>query len=169
MGILNVTPDSFSDGGCYPTPEKAIAHAHTMIAQGADYIDIGGESTRPGAQPLPLQQELDRILPVIEQLHQQTPTPHLRKIPTSPRSCAPAAVAAGATMINDIKALQAPAALQTCAELAVPICLMHMQGEPATMQQSPQYPDGVVQALQAFFSQRIQAATAHGIPPHRLC
>jgi dihydropteroate synthase len=170
MGVLNVTPDSFSDGGVFFDaghfdPRRAVAHAREMVQQGAAIIDIGGESTRPGAQPVSLQQELDRTIPVIEQLAQTVPVPI--SIDTSKPEVMRAAVAAGAGFINDVYALRAEGALTAAASLNVPICLMHMQGEPRTMQGDPQYRD-VVADVRAFLEQRIAAAEQAGIARDRI-
>jgi dihydropteroate synthase len=165
MGILNVTPDSFSDGGNYLSREQAIAHARAMVAEGADIIDIGGESTRPGAKSVSVQEELDRVIPVIEALHSEVAVP--LSIDTSKPEVMRTAVAAGAGFINDVYALRAPGALETAAELNVPVCLMHMQGEPRTMQDDPQYRD-VVTEVRDFLAARLAAAGAAGIARERL-
>ena len=133
MGILNITPDSFSDGGIFLSRENAVAHARRMAEEGADIIDVGGESTRPGAQPVPVQEELDRVIPVIEALRGKISLPI--SIDTSKPEVMRAAVAAGAGFINDVRALQDEGALATAASLHVPVCLMHMQGEPRRMQE----------------------------------
>lgn len=160
MGILNLTPDSFSDGGRYLDLGAAVDHALKMIDEGADIIDIGGESTRPGAQPLTASEEIDRVLPVIETIRQQTDTPV--SIDTSKAEVMQQAVQAGANMINDVRALREPGALEQCAELHVPVCLMHMQGQPRSMQQNPHY-DNVVDEVIAFLQQRIEDCVAAGI------
>src|SRR3990167_3559805 len=141
MGILNITPDSFSDGGVFLSPEKAIDQALRMAEEGADIVDVGGESTRPGARPVSVQEELDRVLPVVEALHGRIPLPI--SIDTSKPEVMRAAVAAGAGFINDVRALREPGALETATQLEVPVCLMHMQGEPRTMQDEPRYADVV--------------------------
>jgi len=165
MGILNLTPDSFSDGGLYDRKEAALVHARQMAAEGAAIIDVGGESTRPGARSVSEQQELDRVIPVLEALAGEL------DVPLSIDTCKPGvmreAVTAGAGLINDVAALRAPGALQAAAELQVPVCLMHMQGEPRTMQQSPQYGD-VVQDVMAFLRERILACQTAGIHRSRL-
>lgn len=161
MGILNVTPDSFSDGGQFIEAEKAVEQALMMIEQGADIIDIGGESTRPGADHVTVDQELRRVLPIIESLRSQSDV--LLSIDTSKPQVMRDAVAAGANMINDVTALRIDSALETAAELRVPVCLMHMQGEPRTMQQSPVYNNGVVQDVKAFLADRIEVAVLAGI------
>lgn len=162
MGILNVTPDSFSDGGRYAARDAALAHAERMVRDGAAFIDVGGESTRPGAQPVTLQEELDRVMPVIEKLAATVSA--VISIDTSKPQVMRAAVAAGAGLINDVYALQAPHALATAAELAVPVCLMHMRGEPRTMQHNPHY-DDVVREVRDFLSARAAAAIGAGIAP----
>lgn len=165
MGILNVTPDSFSDGGQYTTVKTAIKRAQQMVAEGAAIIDIGGESTRPGAKAVSVQQELDRVIPVIEQLRQQSTI--TISIDTSKAEVMRAAVNAGANMINDVRALQEQDTLQTAAELDVPVCLMHIKGQPRTMQQSPDYLD-VVQEVVEFLRTRITACEQAGIARNNL-
>lgn len=161
MGILNVTPDSFSDGGDWLSPREAVLHAHHMATAGADIIDVGGESTRPGAAPVPVQQELDRVLPVIEALWAETRIPI--SVDTSKPEVMQAAVEVGAGMINDVYALRREGALEAAAELGVPVCLMHMQGEPRSMQVEPHYQD-VVGEVEAFLLERAAACVAAGIP-----
>jgi dihydropteroate synthase len=165
MGILNVTPDSFSDGGNFLFRDKAVAHARAMVAEGADIIDIGGESTRPGAKSVSVQEEMDRVIPVIEALHGEVAVP--LSIDTSKPEVMRTAVAAGAGFINDVYALRAPGALEAAAELNVPVCLMHMQGEPRTMQDNPHYAD-VVTDVREFLAARLAAAGAAGIARERL-
>lgn len=160
MGVINITPDSFSDGGRFIQPGKAIERALQMAELGAGFIDIGGESTRPGAALVSEQQELDRVLPVIEALAAELTIP--LSIDTSKAKVMQAAVTAGASMINDVRALQQEDALHTAATCQVPVCLMHMQGEPSTMQQRPQY-DDVVSEIIEFLSERIDACIAAGI------
>ncbi len=160
MGILNVTPNSFSDGGCFDTLNKAIVHAETLHQEGADIIDIGGESTHPGAVPISIQEELDRVIPVIEALRKRIDSP--LSIDTRHAEVMRAAIHAGATMINDVNALRGEDAQTTAAALSVPVCLMHMQGEPQTMQQDPRYTD-VVQEIYDFFTQRMSACVSAGI------
>lgn len=160
MGILNVTPDSFSDGGAFTTFERACQHADDMIAQGAQIIDVGGESTRPGAADVKVEEEIARVVPAIEYLAQQHDV--WISIDTSKPEVMQAAVAAGAHLINDVRALQAPGALAMAASLNVPICLMHMQGMPRTMQFAPTYVD-VVKDVSDFFEERIAACLAAGI------
>ena len=164
MGIVNVTPDSFSDGGQHLRSDAALAHAHQLILQGAAILDIGGESTRPGALPVSVQEELDRVIPVIEGLRGEP-------IPVSVDTCKPevmrAALAAGASMINDINALQHPDALAAVAASDAAICLMHKQGVPQTMQLEPQYQD-VVSEVKEFLRERIAAAESTGIARERI-
>ncbi len=164
MGIVNVTPDSFSDGGQHMQREAAIAHAHQLITDGADVIDIGGESTRPGARPVSLQEELDRVLPVIEGLRGAS-------VPISIDTCKPqvmqAAIASGVQMVNDINALQDAAAMNAVAASDVVVCLMHKQGSPQTMQTQPQY-QNVVSEVCEFLRGRIAAAKAAGISRERI-
>ena len=165
MGVLNCTPDSFSDGGQFVDTALAVDHAQQMIADGAAIIDIGGESTRPGAAAVPLAEELGRVIPVIEAIRQSS------DIPLSVDTCKPevmrAAIAAGASMINDVTALAADGAIDTVAELRVPVCLMHMQGIPRTMQEAPQY-DDVVAELVSFLQARADACVAGGIERDRI-
>lgn len=160
MGILNLTPDSFSDGGVFLERDKAVPRAIEMAAQGAAIIDIGGESTRPGAEAVNAQQEMDRVLPIIEVVSAGVDIPV--SIDTSKPEVMRAAVAAGAGMINDVCALQQDGALQAASDCRVPVCLMHMSGEPRTMQEDPQY-DDVVADVTAFLGQRIKAAVDAGI------
>lgn len=160
MGILNTTPDSFSDGGQFNVASAALEHALQMIAQGADIIDVGGESTRPGASPVALDDELARVIPVIEKIRQHSPV--FISIDTSKVEVMRQAVAAGADMINDVLALQTPGAVDACARLGVPVCLMHMQGEPRSMQSNPQY-SNVVAEIKTFLEQRIAVCLQAGI------
>lgn len=164
MGILNVTPDSFSDGGKFISVDAAIRQAQTMVEEGVAIIDIGGESTRPGASPVSVQDELDRVIPVIEALR-ELPVP--LSIDTSKPQVMKEAVGAGASMINDVNALQAEGAVEIVASLNVPVCLMHMQGEPPTMQQTLSYED-VVKEVNTFLSDRIDACINAGISRDRL-
>ena len=165
MGILFVTPDSFSDGGVFLSRENAIAHACRMAEEGADIIDVGGESTRPGAQPVSAQEEMDRVIPVIEALRGKISLPI--SIDTSKPEVMRAAIAAGAGFINDVRALRDAGALAAAASLHVPVCLMHMQGEPRRMQENPRYRD-VVSDIGDFLRARLQAAQTAGIPAQRL-
>ncbi|MGB0894437.1 MAG: dihydropteroate synthase [Parashewanella sp.] len=164
MGILNATPDSFSDGGQFNTFDTAMKHAQAMIEQGAQIIDVGGESTRPGAPDVSLKQELSRVIPVVESLSKKDVW---ISIDTSKAEVMRQAVAAGAHLINDVRALQEPDALAVAASLDVPVCLMHMQGTPRTMQENPEYHD-VVEDISQFFEQRIQACIAAGIKRENL-
>lgn len=161
MGVLNITPDSFSDGGRYWNPEKAFEHAVRLIAAGADILDVGGESSRPGAQAVSVQEELARVIPVIERVRSHADV--VISIDTRKAEVMKAAVNEGASLINDITALQAPDSLEVAARLAVPVCLMHMQGKPDSMQDNPQYAAGVVAAVQQFFEERIRVCLAAGI------
>ena len=165
MGIVNVTPDSFSDGGAHATVEAAVAHALQLAEQGADLLDIGGESTRPGAEEVSTEEELRRVVPVIEQLAKRTSLPI--SIDTSKPEVMRAAVAAGAGMINDVYALRREGALDAAAELRVPVVLMHMLGEPRSMQQSPEY-DEVVGDVHRFLTERLFTAEMAGIAKKNL-
>jgi dihydropteroate synthase len=164
MGIVNVTPDSFSDGGQFNTADKAIAHGLSLVEQGADILDIGGESTRPGATPVPLDEELKRVIPVIKALHDVG-------VPLSIDTYKPevmrAAIDAGVHIVNDVCALQEPHALEIVAASKVGVCLMHMQGRPQTMQSDPQYHD-VVHEVASFLNERLQAAEQAGIARSRI-
>ncbi|MBC6428102.1 MAG: dihydropteroate synthase [Cellvibrionales bacterium] len=171
MGVLNITPDSFSDGGQLyrngrPAVDRAIDRAATMIEAGTHWLDIGGESTRPGAQPPALDEELARVLPVIEALARRFATPI--SVDTSQPQVIRHAATAGAQMVNDVRALQRPGALQAAADSKLAVCLMHMQGEPDSMQQQPAY-NSVVQQVRQFLEERIAAAQAAGIAPQRIC
>lgn len=165
MGILNVTPDSFSDGGEFDRVDAAVARALEMQAQGASMIDIGGESTRPGAQSVDAAQEIERVVPVIKAIRQQSGIPI--SIDTSKPAVMRAAVQAGANLINDVNALRAEGAVELCAELSVPVCLMHMQGEPRTMQQNPEYTD-VVSEVRDFLLERAQVCMDAGIAQNQI-
>ncbi len=165
MGILNVTPDSFSDGGIFFARDRALRHALQMVDEGADVIDVGGESTRPGARAVSTQEELDRVIPVIEALREAVAVPI--SIDTSKPAVMRAAVAAGAGMVNDIRALRGDGMLEAAAELGVPVCLMHMQGEPRMMQHNPYY-DDVVAEVQEFLRARMQACLDAGIAAVKL-
>ena len=160
MGILNVTPDSFSDGGRHANVKQALEHALRMIDEGATFIDVGGESTRPGAPDVSLQEELERTIPVIEAISKNTDC--VISIDTSKADVMREAVRAGAGLINDVRALQEPGALQAAAEAKVPVCLMHMQGQPRTMQDNPEYED-VVKDVGQFLLQRAQICEQAGI------
>ena len=165
MGIVNVTPDSFSDGGEHATADAAIAHGVRLAEEGADLLDVGGESTRPGADEVPLEEELRRVIPVIEGLVRATSLPV--SIDTSKPEVMRAAVAAGAGMINDVYALRREGALEAAAALGVPVVLMHMLGEPRSMQEAPAY-DDVVSDVHRFLAERIFAAEMAGIAKARL-
>lgn len=165
LGIVNVTPDSFSDGGAHASAQAAIEHGLKLVEAGADALDIGGESTRPGADAVPLDVELARVLPVIEGLARATNVP--LSIDTFKPEVMRAAVAAGAGLINDICALTQDGALEAAAALGVPVILMHMQGEPRTMQDAPQY-DDVVGQVRRFLADRLFACELAGIPKSRL-
>ena len=165
MGILNVTPDSFSDGGQYPGLEAALHAVEVMIAQGADIIDVGGESTRPGAQPVSLAQELERVVPVVEAINQRFDT--VISVDTSTPGVMMEVAKAGAHMLNDVRALRREGALQAAAATQLPVCLMHMQGQPSTMQQAPGYND-VLADIYDFLAERKQACEAVGIGSDRL-
>lgn len=165
MGIVNVTPDSFSDGGEFADPAHAVAHALRLIEEGADLIDVGGESTRPGAADVDSAQEIARVVPVIEVLAARVAVPI--SVDTSKPEVMRAAVAAGAGLINDVRALRAEGALEAAADLRVPVCLMHMQGEPRTMQEAPHYGD-VVAEVKRFLADRLLACEFAGIERKRL-
>jgi dihydropteroate synthase len=159
MGIVNVTPDSFSDGGKYAATNLAIAHALKLVEEGASILDIGGESTRPNATPVSMQQELDRVIPVIEALSKQINIPI--SIDTYKLQVMQAAINAGASMVNDVRALQEQGALEVVANSDVGVCLMHMQGTPQTMQNNPQY-DNVVNDVKAFLKSRLHTSIHAG-------
>ena len=165
MGILNITPDSFSDGGVFIEPDLAALHAVEMARQGAAIIDIGGESTRPGADAVSAQEEMDRVLPVIEAVVPEINIPV--SIDTSKPDVMRAATRAGAGLINDVNALRADGAMVAASESGAAICLMHMLGEPRTMQENPRYTDVVAEVL-SFLQSRIQAAVSAGIPQEKL-
>lgn len=165
MGVLNATPDSFSDGGKFNSVESALAQALAMCEQGASIIDVGGESTRPGAQEVSVNDEIKRVVPVIAALRQQSKI--CISIDTSKPEVMRAAVNAGANIINDVNALQAEGALKICAELNVPVCVMHMQGAPRTMQVNPQY-NNVINDIKYFFELRIQACIDAGIQREKI-
>jgi dihydropteroate synthase len=164
MGIVNVTPDSFSDGGRFLDAQKAIDHGRRLVEEGAVILDIGGESTRPGAAPVPADEELRRVIPVIEGL---ADSGAILSVDTSKPEVMRAAAAAGAHLINDVYALRLPGALETAAESGCALCLMHMQGEPRTMQNDPHYGD-VVNEVKAFLQERVQSCRAAGVPAERL-
>jgi dihydropteroate synthase len=166
MGVLNVTPDSFSDGGLHTSVEAAIARAERMAEEGAAIVDVGGESTRPGAEPVSAEEEIRRVVPVIERL-----VGRIRasiSVDTSKPEVIRAAIAAGASMVNDVRALRLPGALAAAAGSGAAVCLMHMQGEPGTMQDQPRYAD-VVAEVRGFLAARVAACAAAGIPRERIC
>ncbi|MCS3606660.1 dihydropteroate synthase [Erwinia rhapontici] len=165
MGILNVTPDSFSDGGKHNELIQALTHANEMINAGATIIDVGGESTRPGAAEVSVQQELDRVMPVVEAIAQRFEV--WISVDTSKPDVIRESARAGAHIINDIRSLQEPGALAAAAETGLPVCLMHMQGEPKTMQQAPQY-QNILQDVDAFFVEHISRCEAAGIKKSQL-
>ena len=165
MGVLNVTPDSFSDGGCYLQLDAALRRAEVMVEEGAALIDVGGESTRPGAPLTSVQEELDRVLPVVERLARELPIPI--SVDTSKPEIIREAARAGAGLINDVRALRLPGALEAAAASGLPVCLMHLRGEPATMQQEPVYAD-VMAEVHAFLAERIRVCESAGIPHARI-
>ena len=165
MGVLNVTPDSFSDGGRFARLPLALERAREMVAEGAAIIDVGGESTRPGAPPVGVEEELRRVLPVVEALAAELPVPI--SVDTGTPKVIREAVAVGAGLVNDVRALRVPGALEAAAAAGVPVCLMHMQGEPGTMQASPRY-DDVVGEVVRFLEERVAACEAQGIPRSRI-
>lgn len=164
MGIVNVTPDSFSDGGKFFDPEKAIQHGLQLIEEGADILDIGGESTRPNSEPVPVDEEISRVVPVIKGLaHTGTPI----SIDTRHAQTMQAAIEVGAGFINDISALRGPDNLEVAARSGLPVCLMHMKGEPKTMQENPAYGDVVAEVFE-FLTERIEACLQAGISKDRI-
>src|SRR5688572_15714319 len=166
MGVVNVTPDSFSDGGEFLAAEAAVGHCRELLDEGADILDVGGESTRPGAEPVPADEELRRVMPVIEQLGQLGSVP--LSIDTSKAVVARAATGAGAVLVNDVTALRGDAGMAAAvAESGAEVCLMHMLGEPRTMQDDPRYED-VVSEVKAFLEERLEFAVARGIAEERV-
>jgi dihydropteroate synthase len=165
MGILNVTPDSFSDGGAFNMLANGLVQTGLMLSEGADIIDIGGESTRPGAQSVSIQQELDRVIPVIESIYQRFDT--IISIDTSKAVVMTEAIKAGASLINDVRALQEKGALDAAVAAKVPVCLMHMQGQPRVMQQNPSY-DDVVKDVMMFLQDRISVCCIAGIAQEQI-
>jgi dihydropteroate synthase len=164
MGVINVTPDSFSDGGRFATAAAAVAHARTLLEEGADILDIGGESTRPGAPPVALDDERRRVLPVIEALADcGAPV----SVDTQKPDLMQEAIAAGASMVNDVNALAAPGALEAVAATGTAVCLMHKRGDPRTMQQDPRYED-VVREVRDFLAARVAAAERSGVGRDRI-
>ncbi|MFP4176239.1 MAG: dihydropteroate synthase, partial [Candidatus Brocadiia bacterium] len=166
MGILNVTPDSFSDGGEFFRPDLAVEHAEMMEAEGADIIDVGGESTRPGSEPVEVDEEMRRVLPVIEELAAETDVPI--SVDTQKSDVAREAISCGADMVNDVSGMRAdPEMANVVAESEVGCCLMHMQGRPQNMQENPSYED-VVQDVAAWMERRLDCAERHGVDPGRI-
>jgi dihydropteroate synthase len=165
MGVLNVTPNSFSDGGRHESPEAALTQARKMVAAGASVLDIGGESTRPGAEPVPLQIELDRVIPVIERVRAELDV--LISIDTMKPEVMREALRCGAGMVNDVLALQTPGAIEAVAASDAAVCLMHMQGNPQTMQREPQY-EAVALEVEQFLLQRTSGCIAAGIASDRI-
>jgi len=165
MGILNTTPDSFSDGGQFVSVDKAVCHAMDMVKDGASIIDVGGESTRPGAQSVSIEDEINRVVPVIEAIRQRSEI--CISIDTSKTDVMQAAIRAGARFVNDVNGLRAKGAVEVCAEQGALVCVMHMQGQPRSMQESPVY-ENVVKDVAAFLKQRIEACRAAGIRPEKI-
>ena len=165
MGVLNVTPDSFSDGGLYCSLAAALRRAEVMVIEGAALIDVGGESTRPGATPVSVQEEMDRVLPVVERLARDLPVPI--SVDTSKPEVIREAAHAGAGLINDVRALCLPGALEAAVASGLPVCLMHLRGDPVTMQQAPCYTD-VVADVHAFLAERVRACESLGIRRDRI-
>lgn len=165
MGILNVTPDSFSDGGRFLEPDKAIDHALRMIGEGADIIDVGGESTRPGAEQIPAAVEIERVLPVLKGIRKASEV--ALSVDTSKAGVMVAACEADIDLINDVRALRLDGSLEAAARSGLPVCLMHMQGEPATMQKDPCYND-LLAEVETFFVDRIEALVKGGINKDRI-
>jgi dihydropteroate synthase len=166
MGILNVTPDSFSDGGQFNRLDDAVKHALQMRDEGAEVIDIGGESTRPGAAPVSVGEELERVIPVIEKIRRHSDI--AISVDTSKTQVMQAAIEAGASMVNDVNALHAEGAIELCARQQIPVCLMHKQGEPSTMQHRPHYED-VVDEVKQYLMERARACIAAGLPAEKIC
>lgn len=165
MGIVNVTPDSFSDGGKFLDVDRAVEHALRLAEEGAAIVDVGGESTRPGAQGVTVEEELQRVVPVVERLAGRTRA--VISVDTSKPEVMRAAAAAGAGLINDVRALREPGAIEAAAETACAVCLMHMQGEPRSMQENPVYED-VVRDIAEFLQGRVQSCRAAGIADERI-
>ena len=166
MGVLNVTPDSFSDGGRFVTVEAAVAHGLKLVEEGAGIVDIGGESTRPGAAPVSIDEEIHRVVPVVERLR-DAGVQAVISVDTSKPEVMRAAVAAGAGLINDVRAFAEPGALEAVVSSDCGVCLMHMQGDPRTMQRAPSYVD-VVKEVKAFLVEGVQRCLAAGVAPGRL-
>jgi dihydropteroate synthase len=166
MGVLNVTPDSFSDGGRFLAVESAVTHGLRLVEEGAAIIDVGGESTRPGAVPVAAEEELRRVLPVVERIHQSAPQAVI-SVDTSKPEVIREVAAAGAGLLNDVRAFQEPGALEAAVASGCALCLMHMQGDPRTMQRAPSYVD-VVKEVKACLANRAQACRAVGVAPERI-
>ena len=166
MGVLNVTPDSFSDGGRFSECESALQQAHSMVEAGADCLDIGGESTRPGADPVPLQEELDRVCPVLEAIRSELDVP--LSLDTSTPEVMREGARLGATLINDVRSLRREGAVEAVRDSGLPVCIMHMQGEPSTMQQRPAYDHDVVAEVLAFLRDRTRELVDAGIRGERI-
>ncbi|MNQ05172.1 Dihydropteroate synthase [compost metagenome] len=165
MGILNVTPDSFSDGGCFNHLDAALRHAEAMVRAGATLIDIGGESTRPGAPPVSAQEELERVAPAVEAIARELDV--IISVDTSTAAVMRESARLGAGLINDVRSLQRPGALQAAADSGLPVCLMHMRGEPGNMQDDPQYPD-IYAEVHDFLAERMDVCAQAGIPRERV-
>lgn len=165
MGVLNVTPDSFSDGGKFLDAAAAVAHGVRMVEEGAAIIDVGGESTRPGADPVSAEEEIRRVVPIIEKLRAQTNA--IISVDTSKPQVMRAAAEAGAGLLNDVRAFSEPYALEAAAATQCALCVMHMQGDPRTMQLAPHY-DDVVGEVKAFLVERVEACRAAGVPADRI-
>jgi len=165
MGVLNVTPDSFSDGGRFNQVGSALARAREMVADGAVFIDVGGESTRPGATPVPLQEELDRVCPIVEAIARELDV--IVSVDTSAPEVMRETIALGAGLINDVRALQRPGAPEVIAKAVVPVCIMHIQGEPDHMQDNPLYRN-LLKDVSSFLSDRMRAVEAAGVAPERI-
>ncbi len=165
MGILNVTPDSFSDGGCYQGADAALAQVARMVSEGAKIVDVGGESTRPGAEAVSLQQELERVVPVVEAIRREFDV--VISVDTSTPEVMRESVKAGAGLINDVRSLQRPGALEVAASLGVPVCVMHMKGEPRVMQRDPSYED-VAAEVRNYLAAQVARCVAAGIAPENL-
>jgi dihydropteroate synthase len=166
MGVLNITPDSFSDGGRFLAVEPAVAHGLRLVEEGAAIIDVGGESTRPGATPVPADEEIRRVLPVVERIRQAAPQVII-SVDTSKPEVIREVAAAGVGLLNDVRAFREPGALEAAAVSGCALCLMHMQGDPRTMQRAPGYVD-VVKEVKAFLTDRAQACRAAGVAPERI-
>lgn len=165
MGILNVTPDSFSDGGCFNHLDAALRHAEAMVRAGATLIDIGGESTRPGAPPVSAQEELERVAPAVEAIARELDV--IISVDTSTAAVMRESARLGAGLINDVRSLQRPGALQAAVDSGLPVCLMHMRGEPGNMQDDPQYPD-IYAEVHDFLAERMDVCAQAGIPRERV-